>query len=117
MDAPYNAANSAGSNLGPTTQKLADRVKADVESLRKARPAAAIPVERSPPPAAASTPTSRRTTALLAGAARRQGARPAGGSASRAWSTAQTEGRTLGFLGEPRVNVLRLNLALDALEP
>ena len=107
--APYNAANSMGSNLGPTSKALVDRVKEDADRLGKG-----VPVEL------VTTSGSGLDPHLSPKAAAWQVARVA---KTRGLPEAQvqalvaqyTEGRMYGLLGEPRVNVLQLNLALDAL--
>jgi potassium-transporting ATPase KdpC subunit len=110
----YDASASSGSNLGPTNQKLADRVKASVEKFRKENPDYQGPI----PADLLTTSASGLDPHLSPGAALAQAARVA---KVRGVQTAVverlvgecTEGPDLGFLGEPRVNVLRLNLELD----
>jgi K+-transporting ATPase ATPase C chain len=113
---PYNAANSSGSNLGPLNPALTDAVKGRVEALRAADPGNAAPV----PVDLVTASASGLDPHLSVAGALYQAARVA---KARTLSVAQveqligqhTQGRLLGFLGEPRVNVLQLNLALDAL--
>lgn len=107
--APYNAANSAGSNLGPTSKALIDRVKEDADRLGKGVPVDLVTTSGSGldphiSPAAA--------TWQVARVARARGLAPA---EVQRLVVQHTEGRMFGLLGEPRVNVLQLNLALDAL--
>jgi K+-transporting ATPase ATPase C chain len=113
---PYDAANSAGSQLGPTNRKLIDAVQASVAAAQKENPGAPVPVDLvttsasgfdphiSPAAAAFQVPRVARERGMTEVEVRRE-------------VEAHTEGRQLGFLGEPRVNVLELNLALDRERP
>ena len=107
VDAPYNAANSTGSNLGPTSQKLLDRVKASV-GAGKGVPADAVTTSASGLDPHVSPETALAQVGAVAAA---RGIAP---DKVRGIVEAQIEGRALGLIGEPRVNVLALNLALDA---
>jgi potassium-transporting ATPase KdpC subunit len=113
---PYDAANSGGSQLGPTNRTLIDAVKLRVEAAREENPGMPIPVDLvtssasgldphlSPAAAAFQVPRIARERGMAA-------------ADVQALVDAHTEGRQLGFLGEARVNVLELNLALDRTHP
>ena len=110
----YDAANSAGSNYGPTNQKLIDRVKASIDQVRKENPDYAGPI----PADLITTSASGLDPHLSPDSARVQSARVAKARGLAVEQVNQlvsqfTEGPTLGLLGEPRVNVLMLNLELD----
>ena len=112
----YDAANSGGSNYGPTNQKLMDRVQASVADLQKENPGTPIPIDL------VTTSASGLDPDITPAAADFQVPRIA---MVRRLSQAQvrqliqqhTSGRELGFMGEPRINVLELNLALDSQTP
>ncbi len=114
---PYNGATSSGSNQGPTNKALADAVADRIKALKEADPqnTRAIPADLVTASASGLDPHISPEAAdyQIARVARARG-RPE--HEIRALVAASTEGRTFGLLGEPRVNVLRLNLALDALK-
>jgi potassium-transporting ATPase KdpC subunit len=114
IDAPYNAANSSASNLGPTSQKLVDRVKGDVETLRKAGVNGPIPADAVTTSASGIDPDiSPQFAELQVGRVAK--ARSLSEDAVRKLLGQYVQGPALGLFGQPRVNVLLLNMALDKL--
>jgi K+-transporting ATPase ATPase C chain len=112
VSAPYNAANSGGSNLGPTSKALADRMKEDVDKLKAENPNAAVPVDLVTTSASGLDPDISPEAAQFQ-VPRVAKARNMAEDQLKQLVVANTQGRLLGLLGEPRVNVLALNLALD----
>jgi K+-transporting ATPase ATPase C chain len=116
VDAPYNAANSGGSNLGPTSKALADRLQGDVDKLKAENPSAGVPVDLVTTSASGLDPDISPAAALFQ-VPRVAKARNLSEDRVRELVQEQTKGRFLGLLGEPRVNVLALNLSLDGAAP
>jgi K+-transporting ATPase ATPase C chain len=113
---PYNAANSGGSNLGPTSKALADRVKEDVARLKAENQTMPVPIDLVTTSGSGLDPDISPAGALFQ-VPRVAKARGLPDDRVRALVESEARGRWLGLLGEPRVNVLRLNIALDALKP
>ncbi|MBN9663835.1 MAG: potassium-transporting ATPase subunit KdpC [Acidobacteria bacterium] len=110
----YDASASSGSNLGPTSQKLVDRVKASADQFRKENPGHTEPIPADILTASGSGLDPHISpAAALAQAARVAAARGVDVEQVKAVIDQTTEGRALGLLGEPRVNVLALNMAMD----
>src|SRR5450759_1247637 len=105
VDAPYNAINSMGSNLGPTSKALADRVKADVDKLKKENPSAAVPVDMVTTSGSGLDPDISPEAALFQ-VPRVAMARRLPEQRIRTLVEGEVEGRTFGLLGEPRVNAV-----------
>jgi K+-transporting ATPase ATPase C chain len=114
VSAPYNAANSGGSNLGPSNMALIDRVQGDIDKLKAENPSAPVPADLITTSASGLDPHISPEAALFQ-VPRIAKARNLPEDRIRQLVSDRTEDRLLGFLGEPRVNVLLLNLALDHL--
>ncbi len=113
VSAPYNAANSGGSNLGPTSKALAERLTEDVEKLKSENPNMPVPVDLVTTSGSGLDPDISPEAALFQ-VPRVAKARKLPEDRVRQLVTENTKGRLAGIMGEPRVNVLALNLALDA---
>jgi K+-transporting ATPase ATPase C chain len=114
VPAPYNAANSGGSNLGPTSKALAERLREDVDKLRSENPGVPVPVDLVTTSASGLDPDISPEAALFQ-VPRVAKARNLSEESVRQLVTGHVSGRLAGLLGEPRVNVLALNLALDSM--
>jgi K+-transporting ATPase ATPase C chain len=115
VDAPYNAASSSGSNLGPTSQKLVDRIKASVAAWRAVAGSGPVPADAVTTSGSGLDPdiSPQNAFAQVAAVAK---ARALDEARVRALVETSIERPAFGWIGEPRVNVLQLNLALDRLK-
>src|ERR1700747_3736459 len=114
VPAPYNAANSGGSNLGPSNKALIDRVQGDIDKLKQENPSASVPADLVTTSASGLDPHISPEAALFQ-IPRIAKARNLPEDRIRQLVADHAEGRLFGLLGEPRVNVLLLNIALDQL--
>jgi potassium-transporting ATPase KdpC subunit len=112
IEAPYNAANSAGSNLGPTNKALVERVKGDMDKLKQENASAQVPIDLVTTSGSGLDPDVTPEGALFQ-VPRVAKARNMPEERVRQLVQEHIQGRTFGIFGEPRVNVLALNLALD----
>ena len=112
VPAPYNASNSGGSNLGPTSKALNERVKEDLDRLKAENPSMPVPIDIVTTSGSGLDPDISQDAALFQ-VPRVAKARNMPEDRIRALVSENTMGRFAGLLGEPRVNVLALNLALD----
>jgi len=112
VDDPYNAANSMGSNLGPTNKTLIERVQGDVDKLKAENGAAQVPIDLVTTTASGLDPHISPAAALFQ-VPRVAKARNLSEDQLRQLVGQHVEGRLVGVLGEPRVNVVALNMALD----
>jgi len=114
VPAPYNAANSAASNAGPTSKALVERVKGDVGALKAENPNAPVPIDLVTTSGSGLDPDISPAAGLFQ-VPRVAKARNIDEGQLRRLVQQHTEGRLFGLIGEPHVNVLQLNMALDAL--
>jgi K+-transporting ATPase ATPase C chain len=112
VPAPYNAANSGGSNLGPTSKSLIERIQGDIAKLKQENPSAQVPADLVTTSGSGLDPDISPEAALFQ-VPRIAKARNLSQSVLRQLIAANTSDRLIGLFGEPRVNVLELNLALD----
>jgi potassium-transporting ATPase KdpC subunit len=113
VDAPYNTGNSMGSNLGPTNKALIDRVKGDVDKLKEENPKSPVPIDLVTTTGSGLDPHISPEAAYFQ-VPRIAKARNMPEDRVRQMVSENIEGPTLGLLGEPRANVLALNIALDS---
>src|SRR5215475_4577175 len=113
VPAPYNAANSGGSNLGPTSKSLLERIQGDIEKLKQENPSTQVPIDLVTTSGSGLDPDISPEAALFQ-VPRVAKARNLPEDRVRQLVAENSKGRVAGLLGEPRVNVLALNLALDS---